>query len=159
MLLIAGRVTGASENGIHLQVNMLTKLVSLITLIIFLLFLYCFLSPNQYFPATNYIKSLLLTSDFIRNAPDKEQATYYYHFWGDRGQEPYSSVYYCRDKSDFHTLKLKLHQYAKSRRKLTSINKTTYVNKYNKNLFVSIIETKKDQLDCISLSEYEYSYD
>lgn len=100
-----------------------------------------------------------MTPDFIRNAPDKELATYYYHFWGDRGQEPYSSVYYCQDKSDFHTLKLKLHQYANSRRKLTSINKTTYVNKYNKNLFVSITETKKDQLDCISLSEYEYSYD
>ncbi len=152
-------MTGASENGIHLQINMLTKLVLLITLIIFLIFSYCFLSPTQYFPATNYIKSLLLTPDFIRNAPDKELATYYYHFWGDRGQEPYSSVYYCQDKSDFHTLKLKLHQYANSRRKLTSINKTTYVNKYNKNLFVSIIETKKDQLDCISLSEYEYSYD
>ena len=156
---MAGRVTGASENGIHLQINMLTKLVLLITLIIFLLFLYCFFSPTQYFPATNYIKSLLLTSEFIRNAPDKAQATYHYHFWGDRGQEPYSSVYYCQYTSDFHTLKLKLHQYANSRRKLTLINKTTYVNKYNKNLFVSITETKKDQLDCISLSEYEYRYD
>lgn len=156
---MAGRVTGASESGIHLQINMLTKLLSLITFILFLLFLYCFLSPTQYFPVTNYIKSLLLTSEFIRNSPDKEQATYYYRFWGDRGQEPYSSVYYCRDKNDFHTLKLKLHQYANSRRKLTPINKTTYVNKYNKNLFVSITETKKDQLDCISLSEYEYRYD
>ncbi len=136
---------------------MITKLFSLIILILFLIFLYCFLSPTQYFPVTNHIKSFLLTSDFIRNAPDKNKATYYYVFWGDHGEESYSAIYYCQDKSGFYTLKLKLHQYANSRRKLIPINEITYVNKYNKNLFVSITETKKDQLDCISFSEYEYS--
>jgi hypothetical protein len=138
---------------------MITKLFSLIIFILFLLFLYCFLSPTQYFPVTNYIKSLLLTSDFIRNAPDKEKATYYYHFWGDRGQESYSSVYYCQDVNTFTELKIKLHQYANSRRALIPISEITYKNKYNENLFISIYEEKKDYEDCLLLSEYEYRYD
>lgn len=152
-------MTGASKNGIPLQVNIITKLISLSLFIAFVLFLYCFLSPTQYFPATNYIKSLLLVSDFIRNAPDKEQATYYYHFWGDRGQESYSAIYYCQDKNRFNELKTKLHQYANSRRTLIAVDKGTYRNKYNKNLFISIHESTKDKQECISLSEYEYTYD
>ncbi|KAA8712543.1 hypothetical protein L9H26_10440 [Morganella psychrotolerans] len=152
-------MTGASKNGIHLQTNMVTKLISLSLSIIILLFLYCFLSPTQYFPATNHIKSLLLVSDFIRNAPDKEQATYYYHFWGDRGQESYSAIYYCQDKNKFNELEIKLHQYANSRRSLVAVNEITYRNKYNENRFISIHESKKDNQECMSLSEYEYTYD
>ncbi|KNZ88523.1 hypothetical protein AKG16_08580 [Morganella morganii] len=100
-----------------------------------------------------------MTSDFIRNAPDKELATYYYHFWGDRGQESYSSVYYCQDVNTFTELKIKLHQYANSRRTLIPISEITYKNKYNENLFISIYEAKKDHEDCLLLSEYEYRYD
>lgn len=139
--------------------NMIIKFTSLGFFITLSLLLYCFLSPTQYFPVTNYIKSLLLTSDFIRNTPEKDHASYYYYFWGDRGKESYSSIYYCQDTSKFTELKIKLHQYANSRRALIPINDIIYRNKYNKNLFVSITETKKDQLDCISFSEYEYSDD
>lgn len=124
-----------------------------------LLFLYCFLSPTQYFPVTNHIKSLLLSSDFIRNAPDKNLATYYHYFSGDRGEPPNYSIYYCEDKNKFNELKIKLHQYANSRRALISIDEITYRNKYNKNRFISIHESKKDNQECISLSEYEYTYD